>query len=220
MTLALQLAVFLLVMGVGGLSVYTYQQNRELEKSKLDLAETNAELRQVMKANEVLNETLAKNASKYEALLRQLTVAEKGLPVEDIAEIYATIEEAASDLRQVEVAEGMYSASSYMLASPSWSRERRREAARIHADISGLLESHGVRVRLSWPVSERGTWMALESTVLYYHEDTKEKAQAIADGLSRLVGEPFRISRGLGRGVPDGEEKWTLFVHYIPTEAL
>ena len=59
------------------------------------------------------------------------------------------------------------------------------------------------------------TWMAQKSTVFYYSKYTRPYAEQLAAELSQLTGEEFEIARGAELGLPENEEKTTLFIHYI-----
>ncbi|UCF06511.1 MAG: hypothetical protein JSV33_05645 [bacterium] len=66
-----------------------------------------------------------------------------------------------------------------------------------------------------WVLPERYSWVALESTVFYYHDDVAAKAREIASDLERITQTSFKVARGAGLGVSKGQERWTFYVHYI-----
>ena len=64
-------------------------------------------------------------------------------------------------------------------------------------------------------LTKRASWVAVKSTIFYYHENTFTKAEAIASDLGKIAGSTFKISRGAGLEVGQGKEQWTIIVHYI-----
>ena len=64
-------------------------------------------------------------------------------------------------------------------------------------------------------LSERYSWVAKESTVFYYHPESKNFAEKLAIRLRHLTGNDFTVSRGAGLGVQTGQERWTFYVHII-----
>lgn len=64
-------------------------------------------------------------------------------------------------------------------------------------------------------LKSKPTWMGDKSTVFYYDNSSKDKANDIAEGLSKITKSSFAIKRGAGLGVPRGQEKIRFFVHYL-----
>ncbi len=82
--------------------------------------------------------------------------------------------------------------------------------------INQYFNEEGYRIDRGYNYSTRQDWLALNSTVFFYHKETKTRANEIAEKLTKITGSKFNISIGAGYGVGKGEEKWTVFVHYIP----
>ena len=85
----------------------------------------------------------------------------------------------------------------------------------IHDDIKRYFLNGGYVLDYDWILPERQSWVALKSTVFYYHKDTREKARKIADDLKKITGSDFQVAQGAGLGVVRGQEQWTIFIHYI-----
>jgi cell division protein FtsL len=81
--------------------------------------------------------------------------------------------------------------------------------------VSAFVKEEGYSVTTETLLQNKTSWLALSSTVFYYHSDAEEKARRLANSLTKLTGTEFKFSRGAGLAVVKGQEKWTLFVHYV-----
>lgn len=84
------------------------------------------------------------------------------------------------------------------------------------AKVNDYLNKEGYSITSRWKFDNyRPSWVALESKVFYYDTETSEKANQIADELGAITGVQFTASQGAGLGVIRGQEKWTIYVHYV-----
>lgn len=84
-----------------------------------------------------------------------------------------------------------------------------------HDDVANYFVDRGYTVRNATILNSRTNWLAYHPTVLYYAEESKSKAEKIAEDLSKITKTKFNVQLGKGLGVGAGDEKWTFFVHYI-----
>jgi hypothetical protein len=66
-----------------------------------------------------------------------------------------------------------------------------------------------------YPYTTHETWFADRSTVLYYHDSSRQAAERLAAQMKDITGESFAVQRGGRFGVEKGEEAITFFVHIM-----
>lgn len=85
------------------------------------------------------------------------------------------------------------------------------------ATVRNFISNEGYYMTADSLLQEKPSWLAGKSTVHYYDRESKEKAQQLADALTKLTGIQFVTNHGAGYGVIKGQEKWTFFIHVIGT---
>ena len=83
--------------------------------------------------------------------------------------------------------------------------------------IKEHLIAEGNEVGFGGLLSYKPKWLALQSTVFYYHKNSKQVAQNIADDLNKISDIEFDIKWGAGLGVKADEKEKTFFVHIVNT---
>lgn len=78
-----------------------------------------------------------------------------------------------------------------------------------------FLNDSGYTIVTDKLLSSKPSWMAKNSTVLYYSMQSEEMAKNIAEQLTEKTGTSFNTQRGAGLGVPKGQEYTRLFIHYV-----
>lgn len=78
-----------------------------------------------------------------------------------------------------------------------------------------LMQRNGVSLRSVPLFNERPSWLALKSTVFYYAEESRSKAEDIAQIFEEELSMRFDVKPGAGLGVQPGEKAITFFVHII-----
>ena len=84
--------------------------------------------------------------------------------------------------------------------------------------LNAKLRERGYRLHnlsVSYQTTDRPSWFAPRSTVLYYSASAAAAANSLARVLKELTGEDFVVQRGSGRGVDPGQQATTLFAHYV-----
>jgi len=83
------------------------------------------------------------------------------------------------------------------------------------SDAKAYLNNKGYEVGFGGLMETRAKWLALTSTVFYYHNDSEEIAQIIANDLAKITHLDYEVKRGAGLGVLPAERKITFFVHLV-----
>ena len=86
------------------------------------------------------------------------------------------------------------------------------EASVVEA-VKDHLTEQGNEVGFGGLLGFRPSWLALQPTVFYYQNTSRDTAQEIAEELKALIGIEFLVSRGAGLGVNPNEKGVTYFVH-------
>jgi AAA ATPase domain len=81
--------------------------------------------------------------------------------------------------------------------------------------VRDLLEAQGYTIAQTGLLEQRPSWLALQPSVFYYDNASREKAKSIAELLLRKTGVEFTVSRGAGLAIAPGQERWSFRVHYI-----
>jgi len=85
-----------------------------------------------------------------------------------------------------------------------------------HKKIEDFLQTQGYNIfRKSIIENHKPEWFSSQSTILYYDESSKEKAQEIANSLETHTGVKFVVAKGAGKGVQKSLEKWSFIIHHI-----
>ena len=85
----------------------------------------------------------------------------------------------------------------------------------MYRSVHRLLEEDGYTIVGGALLTSRPEWLALRSTVFYYDDQAKGRAQALAESMRKVTGQRPGIQKGAGLGVLRGQEEWTFFVHII-----
>ena len=67
-------------------------------------------------------------------------------------------------------------------------------------------------------LADRPAWLATRPTVLYYDERSKPAAETLAKELAKVTGDAFSTERGAGLGIPKGQERESLRVHFVGSQ--
>ncbi|MBI9092965.1 MAG: peptidoglycan-binding protein [Desulfobacterium sp.] len=78
-----------------------------------------------------------------------------------------------------------------------------------------LMQRNGISMYSIPLLSQRPSWLAQESTIFYYTEESRGKAEEIALVLEKELSMEFDVKLGSGLGVQPGEKTITFFVHII-----
>lgn len=89
----------------------------------------------------------------------------------------------------------------------------------VKKTIISTLQNEGYGVLDGQNFDTGRSWLSTSSTVLYYSPSTKSRAENIAKSIEEKTNLRFKVSRGAGLGVRQGEDALTFFVHYINDEA-
>jgi len=81
-------------------------------------------------------------------------------------------------------------------------------------------KAYAAEVGYNYSSGDRPSWMATSPSVLYYDAESKHQAQEIARILGDALGVKFSILRGSGFGVVKGQEKNTVFIHFLRDGAV
>jgi Spy/CpxP family protein refolding chaperone len=84
--------------------------------------------------------------------------------------------------------------------------------------VSASIREAGYSVTTETLLQNKTSWLALSSTVFYYHSDGEGKAKELANSLTKLTGTKFEFAIDLELAVVKGQEKPTLSVHYVGKE--
>lgn len=82
-------------------------------------------------------------------------------------------------------------------------------------DVKNYLSSKGYEVGFGGLLGSKPSWLALSSTVFYYHKDSINVAKNMAEDLKEKTGIKYSVQRGAGLGVLENEKKVTFFVHVV-----
>lgn len=85
----------------------------------------------------------------------------------------------------------------------------------IVEDVKSYLSTKGHEVGFGGLLSSKPSWLALNSTVFYYHKDSEEIAKNIAKELRERTDIKYAVQRGAGLGVMKNEKKVTFFIHVV-----
>lgn len=81
--------------------------------------------------------------------------------------------------------------------------------------VKSKLREQGNVVGFGGVLSSRPSWLSLDSTVLYYNKSSRKIADQLAVQLNKQTGIEFKVKRGAGLGVVEGEESKTFFIHIV-----
>lgn len=85
----------------------------------------------------------------------------------------------------------------------------------IVENVKSYLSNKGYEVGFGGLLSSKPNWLALNSTVFYYHKDSEEIAKNMAKELKEKTGIEYAVQRGAGLGVLQNERKVTFFIHVV-----
>ncbi|MBL4605471.1 MAG: hypothetical protein JKY02_07395 [Flavobacteriaceae bacterium] len=91
----------------------------------------------------------------------------------------------------------------------------------IKKGIQEILEEDNYHVSVFPDWKTRPSFFSTEPTILYYSNQTKEKAIQLANALSNQLNNTikFKISKGYGYGVLEEEKKRLFIIHYLGNKA-
>lgn len=85
----------------------------------------------------------------------------------------------------------------------------------IVEDVKDFLSNKGYEVGIGGLLNSKPNWLALQSTVFYYHKNSEEIANNMAEELKEKTGLTYAVERGAGLGVLENEKKITFFIHLV-----
>ena len=85
----------------------------------------------------------------------------------------------------------------------------------IVEEVKIYLSNEGYEVGFGGLLSSKPNWLALNSTVFYYHKESEEIAKNMAEELKGKTGIKYVVQRGAGLGVLESERKVTFFIHVV-----
>ena len=162
-------------------------------------------LRELTKHLELKNEELMEKNDELEVLRKIVEEQRKKL-----ADAIRGEEERVEDEELTRIVENSQYTIGFYSLNPVQSKYRK---------LSESLAEQGYTVIADTIQKERLGWLAKQSTVLYYHDESITKARELADDMRNLIGINFDLQLGTGLGVKEGEEKSTFFIHYIGAES-
>lgn len=81
--------------------------------------------------------------------------------------------------------------------------------------VCDFLKQQGYSITLCENVRAQTSWLAFEPTIFYYDEEMKNKAQEIANNLSKLTGINFKVTIGAGNISKVEPDKQLINIHFI-----
>ena len=208
------------------LYMITNDLNQRLARSDAMLAELQARTDIVLKEKAELEEFIASQASASD-----LTKAQMEQYEERAAALQAQIDSLSEELRKALAASPD---SGEVLEIDRQVGEGREELGRlsnslfqvglvfkgIEADMQATFENSfflemGFQKRGVLSVSSSPRWLAKRSTVFYYDQSVRSKANEVADLIENLVGARPDVTIGAGTGVQSNDRKNTINIHVI-----
>jgi hypothetical protein len=84
--------------------------------------------------------------------------------------------------------------------------------------VRDAIQSMGFVITQGINLDTRPPWLSTTSAVMYYADASAQKARDMAAEMKRLTGSTFEVKRGSGLGVIKGQERWTFFIHWLPSQ--
>ena len=81
-------------------------------------------------------------------------------------------------------------------------------------EMDAYLYGEGYNMLLGKKYNEKPEWMAKHPTVYYHDSKTKSLASTVARDLEDITNVPFKVKKGSGQEVAEGQEEHTIFIHY------